>query len=163
MCALVAGRVVVMDRGRTALEGTPEEVFAQRDAIHSLGLEPPFTLQLAHRLKAVLPELPTASDAEELARAIVRAAAVNTSARSGAPRPTMPARSDAHRTAVSAPSSGNCTFGPVFSPENSHFTPEREQEAQAATPSAAQTAAIEFRDVTFSYADGLNEIGFSSV
>lgn len=113
--ALIAGRVVVMDRGRIALEGTPEEVFAQRDAIRSLGLEPPFTLQLAHRLEAVLPELPAASDAEELARAIAHAATANTSTRSGAPRPTMLARSGAHRT-----------------------------------------AAIEFRDVTFSYADEQN-------
>lgn len=143
--ALVAGRVVVMDRGRIALEGTPEEVFAQRDVIRSLGLEPPFTLQLAHRLEAVLPELPAASDAEELARAIAHAATANTSTRSGAPRPTMPARSG-----------GNCTFDPDFSPENALFTHEREQEAQTATPSAAQTAAIEFRDVTFSYADEQN-------
>lgn len=143
--ALVAGRVVVMDRGRIALEGTPEEVFAQRDVIHSLGLELPFTLQLAHRLEAVLPELPAVGDAEELARAIVRAAAVNTTT-----------RSSSLRTAVPAPSGGNCTFGSDFSPEKSHFTPEREQEAQAATPSAAQTAAIEFRDVTFSYADEQN-------
>lgn len=154
--ALVAGRVVVMDRGRIALEGTPEEVFAQRDVIRSLGLEPPFTLQLAHRLEAVLPELPAASDAEELARAIVRAAAVNTSARSGAPRPTMPAHSDAHRTAAPAPSGGNCTFGSDFSPEKSHFTPEREREGQTAVHNAAQTAAIEFRDVTFSYAEEQN-------
>lgn len=143
--ALIAGRVVVMDRGRIALEGTPEEVFAQRDAILSLGLEPPFTLQLAHRLEAVLPELPTASDAEELARAIAHAATANTSTRSGAHRTTAPARSG-----------GNSSFGSDFPPDNSHFTPEREQETQAATPSAAQTAAIEFRDVTFSYADEQN-------
>lgn len=143
--ALVAGRVVVMDRGRIALEGTPEEVFAQRDAIHSLGLEPPFTLQLAHRLEAVLPELPAASDAEELARAIVRAAAANTSTRSGS-----------HRTAAPAPSGGNCSFGSDFSPEKSHFTPEREREGQTAVHNAAQTAAIEFRDVTFSYAEEQN-------
>lgn len=143
--ALIAGRVVVMDRGHIALEGTPEEVFAQRDAIHSLGLEPPFTLQLAHRLEAVLPELPAASDAEELARAIAHAATANTSTRSGAPRPTMPARSG-----------GNCTFDPDFSPENALFTPEREREWQTLAHNAAQTAAIEFRDVTFSYADEQN-------
>ena len=156
--ALIAGRVVVMDRGRIALEGTPEEVFAQRDAIHSLGLEPPFTLQLAHRLEAVLPEPPAASDAEELARAIAHAATANTSTRSGAPRPTMPARSGAHRTTAPARSGGNCTFGSDFPPENSHFTHEREQEAQTATPNAAQTAAIEFRDVTFRYPDGGEDV-----
>lgn len=143
--ALVAGRVVVMDRGRIALEGTPEEVFAQRDVIRSLGLEPPFTLQLAHRLEAVLPELPAASDAEELARAIAHAAAANTSTRSGS-----------HRTTAPAPSGGNCSFGSDFSPEKSHFTPEREREGQTAVHNAAQTAAIEFRDVTFSYAEEQN-------
>lgn len=145
--ALVAGRVVVMDRGRIALEGTPEEVFAQRDAIHSLGLEPPFTLQLAHRLKAVLPELPAVGDAEELARAIACAAAAGTSARSGALRATAntPARSgDIH------------AFGSDRSPENKHLPPKREQKGQTAAQNAAQTAAIEFRDVTFSYAEEQN-------
>lgn len=154
--ALIAGRVVVMDRGRIALEGTPEEVFAQRDAIHSLGLEPPFTLQLAHRLEAVLPELPAASDAEELARTIAHAATANTSTRSGAPRPTMLARSGAHRTTAPTRSGGNSSFGSDFPPDNSHFTPKREREAQTVTQKAAQTAAIEFRDVTFSYADEQN-------
>lgn len=145
--ALVAGRVVVMDRGRIALEGTPEEVFAQRDAIHSLRLEPPFTLQLAHQLKAVLPELPAASDAEELARAIAHAAAAGAAARSGALRATAntPARSgDIH------------AFGSDRSLENKHLPPEREQKGQTAAQNSAHTAAIEFRDVTFSYAEEQN-------
>ncbi|MCI7775267.1 MAG: energy-coupling factor transporter ATPase [Enorma sp.] len=145
--ALVAGRVAVMDKGRIALEGTPEEVFAQRDVIHSLGLELPFTLQLAHRLEAVLPELPAVGDAEELARAIACAAAAGTPARSGALRATAntPARSgDIH------------AFGSDRSPENKHLSPEREQKGQTAAQNSAQTAAIEFRDVTFSYAEEQN-------
>ena len=48
--ALEADRVIVMDHGRIALEGTPEEVFSHEDAIRGLGLEVPFALRLSDRL-----------------------------------------------------------------------------------------------------------------
>ena len=48
--ALEADRVIVMDHGRIALEGTPEEVFSHEDAIRGLGLEIPFALRLSDRL-----------------------------------------------------------------------------------------------------------------
>ena len=48
--ALEADRVIVMDHGRVALEGTPEEVFSHKDAIRDLGLEVPFALRLSERL-----------------------------------------------------------------------------------------------------------------
>lgn len=44
--ALDADRVIVLDRGTVALDGSPTEVFAHRDAIHALGLELPFDLRL---------------------------------------------------------------------------------------------------------------------
>ena len=45
--ALLANRVVVLDKGRIALEGTPAEVFAQADVIGALGLEMPRAARLA--------------------------------------------------------------------------------------------------------------------
>nr|WP_239471468.1 energy-coupling factor transporter ATPase [Olsenella profusa] len=48
--ALEADRVIVMDHGHVALEGTPEEVFSHEDAIRALGLEAPFALRLSDRL-----------------------------------------------------------------------------------------------------------------
>lgn len=48
--ALEADRVIVMDHGRVALAGTPEEVFAQGEKIAELGLEVPFAARLSRRL-----------------------------------------------------------------------------------------------------------------
>ena len=48
--ALEADRVIVMDHGRVALAGTPDEVFAQGEKIAELGLEVPFAARLSQRL-----------------------------------------------------------------------------------------------------------------
>ena len=52
--ALAADRVIVMRHGRVALEGTPDEVFATKNAqvIEALGLEMPFEARLAAALRA---------------------------------------------------------------------------------------------------------------
>lgn len=52
--ALAADRVIVMQHGRVALEGTPDEVFAAKNAqvIEALGLEMPFEARLAMALRA---------------------------------------------------------------------------------------------------------------
>ncbi len=52
--ALAADRVIVMDRGRVALDGTPGEVFSEKNAqvIGELGLELPFELRLAETRRA---------------------------------------------------------------------------------------------------------------
>ncbi|MDR1496730.1 MAG: energy-coupling factor transporter ATPase [Clostridiales Family XIII bacterium] len=47
-----ADRVVIMDRGRIALDGAPEEVFHHAEEIESLGLKLPFAVELASRLRA---------------------------------------------------------------------------------------------------------------
>ena len=44
--ALDADRVIVLERGAVALDGTPDEVFSQRETIRALGLELPFELRL---------------------------------------------------------------------------------------------------------------------
>ena len=56
--ALKADRVIVMERGRVALEGTPEQVFQQQETAQQLGLELPFRLQLAGRLRAAGRDVP---------------------------------------------------------------------------------------------------------
>lgn len=52
--ALAADRVIVMQHGHVALEGTPDEVFATKNAqvIEALGLEMPFGARLAAALRA---------------------------------------------------------------------------------------------------------------
>ena len=57
--AALADRLIVMDRGRIALEGAPREVFAQSDRVLSLGLDVPEMMKLAKLLRdrgVALPE-----------------------------------------------------------------------------------------------------------
>lgn len=71
--ALLAQRVVVLESGRIALDGTPDEVFSHTDAINRLGLELPFTMRLAERIAPALPAgatLPRTAHPDELARAL---------------------------------------------------------------------------------------------
>lgn len=71
--ALAADRVIVLERGRIALDGTPAEVFAERETVHRLGLELPFAEELAWTLERAVPELgplPRTARSEELARVL---------------------------------------------------------------------------------------------
>jgi energy-coupling factor transport system ATP-binding protein len=49
---VTADRVVILDRGRVALDGTPAEVFRHAEEIASLGLRLPFAVELVSRLRA---------------------------------------------------------------------------------------------------------------
>lgn len=49
--AAQAERVIIMDKGKVQLDGSPEEVFAQFDLIKSFGLDVPLAAELAHRLR----------------------------------------------------------------------------------------------------------------
>jgi energy-coupling factor transport system ATP-binding protein len=44
-------RIIIMDRGRVALDGSPEEVFRKHEKIKELDLELPQTVELATRLR----------------------------------------------------------------------------------------------------------------
>ncbi len=57
--AAVADRVVVLDKGSIALDGTPAEVFAHVDEVKALGLDVPPMAELATRLRADGLALPT--------------------------------------------------------------------------------------------------------
>lgn len=49
--AAQADRIVIMDNGRTALDGTPTEVFSHQEEIRRLSLDVPFAVDLAERLR----------------------------------------------------------------------------------------------------------------
>ena len=69
--ALEADRVVVMDSGAIAMDGTPREIFAQVERLHSLGLAAPDTAELLHLLRSAGADLPQgALTAAECADAI---------------------------------------------------------------------------------------------
>ena len=56
--AALADRLVVMDGGRIAMEGTPREVFDQTDRVLALGLDVPEMMKLAQSLRASGVKLP---------------------------------------------------------------------------------------------------------
>jgi len=67
-------RVIIMDRGRVSIDGTPREVFARAEEIREIGLKLPFSVELADglRTRGLLQQgEPILSD-EELAEEIIR-------------------------------------------------------------------------------------------
>ncbi len=52
--AILADRVVVMKNGEIYLQGTPNDVFTQPEALSSVGLEVPQSIELIHRLNKEL-------------------------------------------------------------------------------------------------------------
>ena len=70
-----ADRVVVMDDGHVALDGTPQEVFCQVEELRSMGLTVPDTVDLLDRLQKDGWDVPLdALTVEACADAIIRAA-----------------------------------------------------------------------------------------
>jgi energy-coupling factor transport system ATP-binding protein len=57
--AVAADRIIIMDSGRVALDGAPAEVFSHADEIRGLGLELPFAVELAARLRGRGIEVPS--------------------------------------------------------------------------------------------------------
>ena len=56
--AAQAQRVVVLDKGKVALDGAPREVFSQVEKLHSMGLAAPETVELCIRLNSCGFDLP---------------------------------------------------------------------------------------------------------
>lgn len=68
-----ANRVIVMNDGEAAMDGTPREIFAQVERLHELGLAAPDTVELMQRLNRQGEHLPlTAITVEECADALYR-------------------------------------------------------------------------------------------
>ncbi len=71
--AVKADRVVVMDGGRIALDGTPKEVFRNVEKMKQLGLDVPQATELAYRLRKMGYKLPDdILDENECAEAILK-------------------------------------------------------------------------------------------
>ena len=49
--AAEADRIIVINDGKLLMDGTPDEIFAQRDALHKVGLEVPQCAELIHALR----------------------------------------------------------------------------------------------------------------
>ena len=72
--AILADRVVVMNEGSVAMDGTPTEVFTRVEELEEMGLTVPDTVQLLHRLRAAGYDVPLdALDVESCADAVFRA------------------------------------------------------------------------------------------
>ena len=69
--ASAARRVVVMDKGQIAMDGSPEEVFGQGERLRAVGLDLPPAVEIAERLRAAGLALPRGlMTVEAVARAL---------------------------------------------------------------------------------------------
>ena len=66
-----ADRVIVMDRGRILLDGTPDSVFAERERLQEIGLEIPFLFALARKVSAAGGTVPVRPSLPDLAKRVV--------------------------------------------------------------------------------------------
>ena len=72
-----ADKIFVMDHGKVAMEGTPNEIFARVDELTKIGLEVPFATRMAYQLqKQGLPLVDTVLNEDELAEQIIKCAAL---------------------------------------------------------------------------------------
>lgn len=140
--ALAADRVVVLDRGRIARNGTPAEVFAEGETLRHLGLELPFAAALAEELcrrSPVFAGLPHTADTEGLARAIAERMHAGPRQDAAPERPSAGPRSSA-LAAVGSPAAAS-------SPAASSAATDA-----AAGTAATDAAAVRLSHVSFSYA-----------
>ncbi|MDO4442398.1 MAG: energy-coupling factor transporter ATPase [Slackia sp.] len=72
--AAQADRVIVLDRGRIACDGTPDAVLTRTGMLAKLNLETPFACTLSQRLRDEGIDIPVCIREDELARAIADAA-----------------------------------------------------------------------------------------
>lgn len=71
--AAQADRMIIMDRGKVDMDGTPADIFSKRERLRELGLDVPMAVELSWRLRehgVPLPE--TVTQEEELIRALCR-------------------------------------------------------------------------------------------
>ena len=69
--AAQAQRVIVLDKGKVAADGTPKQVFAQVEMLHKLGLAAPDSVELCWALRQKGFDLPLdALNPEECAQAL---------------------------------------------------------------------------------------------
>lgn len=57
--AVEGDRVIVMDEGRIAMDGTPQEVFSQANKLQQLGMDVPPVTRLTHELHQCQPSFPS--------------------------------------------------------------------------------------------------------
>ncbi|MDO5042524.1 MAG: energy-coupling factor transporter ATPase [Slackia sp.] len=89
--AAEADRVIVLDAGHVALDGTPADVLVQTDKLAHLNLEVPFTCELSQKLQHAGLDIPVCIHEDELACAIEQRAAGNTRSLAVANKPDAPA------------------------------------------------------------------------
>lgn len=148
--ALPADRVIVMDRGRIALEGTPAEVFTHGDELGRLGLDEPFAAQLAARLRAAGLPVAWTCDEDVLAAELASLTGVGSPSGEGMPLRGVltPEGAKTSCTLETRPTASDSLGSrKPFSPLLFARTPEN-------MPSPDGEPAIAVRDVVYSYHDG---------
>ncbi len=135
------GRIVVMDEGRIALDGTPREVFARAGELRRIGVDSPRVARVYNSLAArglVRGEEPCLNVAEA-ADMIERLVSNRTSA-TGAPTP---------RASAGAPAPE-----PAPTPGRPAVAPASESEPAAARPSATAPVVLSVEGASFAYPGG---------
>ena len=135
--AALADRVIVLDRGRVALDGAPEEVFLQADRLAELSLDVPFATKLSHELRRRGVPVGMHAGNKELEAELI--ALLEEREEDGNERMARAADAGAKRTPSKAPAAEN------------HGESARADSAGQAKAPASPPPILELRDVSFTY------------
>lgn len=156
--AAQADRVVVLDRGKVALEGPPQEVLVRADVLAGLNLEVPFSCELSRKLQERGLAVPLCVDEEKLAEAVPPLL--------GAPaakEPCAPARKPEEDGAPPTPKDGEARPAAIeFQDVSYAYDPPKEKRKKRGQDAGGKQAkwgndpdaAWAVRDVSFSVAAG---------
>ncbi len=167
--AAQADRVVVLNHGHIALQGTPEDVLTQAEVLEGLNLEVPYSCQLGYALARrgvnVAPHVDEAAMLEEIERKLASGSTAgegtkteaNPDSRTKASTTSEPCAEASLRVPgdLSAPSSTSAASGQSSTP-TADTSAAQDSCAPTATPASAGSAPtaaplLEFQHVFFSY------------
>ncbi len=129
--AALAERVIVLNEGKVVLQGTPREVFAHGPMLRAMGLDVPFSVQLAYALRNQGIVVPDIASPRELKEVLFSASS------SG-----MIRKKGEQRTRESS--------GEAVNNVNSHYC-ARERSGLSYSHSASSSPAVKLENVSFSY------------
>ena len=131
--AALADRIVVLDGGHIALDGTPEEVFRHADRLTELTLDIPFAMRLSHELQQRGVSVGTHASESALETELVELLGANGS---------NGAASASGSSGIPTP----CDTGDASGTNNRAYA-----NSTTSTPTPSAAPVIEFADVSFTY------------
>lgn len=140
-------RVIVLDSGHVALDGSPHDVLTQSEALADLNLDIPFPVSMSHALQARGADITVALTVRELVGLLQDALPADAVPQDALPQDALPACAHPAKSAKTHDNAKTDAPSVALQPASTHIT-ERDSRDHVGQ---ADDALIRFSDVSFSY------------